>query len=81
MVFIISRGSTYEKVSLPPLPPSLPQAVPVALLPPALALAVEEGFLSLAEESPRTDTDYFDKRVMDEKVVDAIEESRRERKR
>jgi len=53
----------------------------VALLPPALALAVEEGFLSLAEEAPRTDTDYFDKRVMDEKVVGAIEEERRERKR
>ena len=76
----IKNSHTHTQTSLPPSLP-LPKAVPVALLPPALALAVEEGLLSMAAEAPKADTDYFDKRIMDEKTVNAIEEERRERKR
>ncbi|EWM24772.1 hypothetical protein Naga_100255g3 [Nannochloropsis gaditana] len=56
-------------------------AVPVAVMPSALSLMVDEGILRMGEEAPRADTDYFDKRVVDAAAVRAIEEEREENKR
>jgi hypothetical protein len=42
--------------------PKQPQhAVPATLLPPALSLAVEKGFLRMGEAAPSADMDHFDK--------------------
>jgi hypothetical protein len=57
------------------------QAVPISLLPPALSLAIEKGFLHMGQHTPTTDTDYFDKSVLNEEKVSLIEAERTERKR
>jgi hypothetical protein len=56
------------------------QAVPAALLPPALSLAVEEGFLRMGETAPATDTDHFDKEALNSEQLQMMAEERLARK-
>lgn len=56
------------------------QAVPATLLPPALALAVEETFLAMGATAPPTDTDHFDKEALNSEQLQMMEEERLARK-
>jgi hypothetical protein len=63
-----------------PHPHTHTQAIPAALLPPALSLALEEKFLHMATAAPATDTDHFDKGTLNSEQLQMMEEERLARK-